>query len=117
MTGYSPKEAQRETTLVPSQWNEYMVCIRGFAHLLSQVLQVSSDQVVAAGVEKDRETPRILECDQTGFSGEEIDVHDMKVCNALARHLRPINPSFLLRIEDCKQYQQNDVANAAPPLT
>jgi hypothetical protein len=78
---------------------------------------VLSDQVVAAGVEQDRKAPRISKCDQTGFSRVEIDVHDVEVRNALARHLRPINPRFLLRIEDCEQYQQNDVANAGPPLT
>lgn len=59
------------------------------------------NQVVAAGVKEDREAPRILEGDQAGFSGIVIDVHDVKLRNLFPRHFRTVNPSSLLRIQDC----------------
>lgn len=70
------------------------------------------DQIVAAGVEQDREAPRIPEGDQAGFSGVEIDVHDVKLRDLLPRHFRTVNSSSLLWIEDCTLHQRIDVANA-----
>jgi hypothetical protein len=105
---------RRTRTVVP----DHRVLAQGSTkrdNLLGQILQVLPNQIVTTRVEKNGEAPRILECNQAGFSGVEIDVHDVKVGNALARHLRPINSSPLLRIEDCNANQPNDVADTLSP--
>jgi hypothetical protein len=70
------------------------------------------NQIVATRVEEHREAPRVPECDQARFSGVEIDVHSVKVRDALTRHLGPVNPRSLLRIEVYKLCEWNDVAKA-----
>jgi hypothetical protein len=71
---------------------------------------MTPNQIVATRVEEYREAPRIPECNQSRFSGVEIDVHDVKVRNTVTRHLRSVNPRSLLRIEGYKLCERNDVA-------
>jgi hypothetical protein len=58
------------------------------------------DQMAAAWMEEHWEAPRIAESDHVGLSGVEIDVHNPIIRDAVARHLRPVNPRTLLRIKD-----------------
>lgn len=73
------------------------------SHLLRQILQVSSNQVIAARVEQNGKAPGISEGNQTRFSWKEVYVHDLEIGNLLARHLRPVQPGALLWIEGCRQ--------------
>ena len=54
------------------------------ADLLSDVLQMLLNQVVASRVVQSKETPRIPECDQMRFSWEELDVQDFEQRNLFA---------------------------------
>lgn len=74
---------------------------------------MTPNQVVATRVEEHREAPRVPECDQAGFSGVEIDVHSVKVCNAIARHLGPVKSRSQLGVEGYKLCEKNDVAMAS----
>jgi hypothetical protein len=56
--------------------------------------------MAAAWMEEHWEAPRIAESDHVGLSGVEIDVHNPIIRDAVARHLRPVNPRTLLRIKD-----------------
>lgn len=69
-------------------------------YLLSQFLKMLPDQMVAPGVEQYWKAPRIAESNQVGLSWVEIDIHDPRVCGAVSRQLRPVEPRPLLRIKD-----------------
>lgn len=61
---------------------------------------MARDQRIAARMEQNREAPWIPKSHDARFSGEEIDVHDAGVCNAIASHLGPVQPCALLWIEN-----------------
>lgn len=51
---------------------------------------MTSDQVVARGVEQDGEAPGISEGNEVGFAGKVLDVEDFEQGNLFAGHLRLI---------------------------
>lgn len=56
--------------------------------------------MVAAWMEEHREAPWIAESNHARLSGVEVDVHNPEVRDAVARHLRSVNPCTLLLVED-----------------
>lgn len=71
-------------------------------YFVCQRCQVLSDQMVAIGMEQNRETPRIAKRDKTRFPWEVVNANCLEARKLLLDHLRSIKPSAQPRIENWK---------------
>ena len=89
MVGYSPRATQTPVSYakhvsIYSQLRKAKYLFRNFIH-------VEPNKVVTVGVVQDRETPRVLEGHQVGFTGVKVKMQDFKQSNLLLSDLRTVN--------------------------
>lgn len=65
--------------------------LRKAKYLFRNFIHVEPNKVVTVGVVQDRETPRVLEGHQVGFTGVKVKMQDFKQSNLLLSDLRTVN--------------------------
>lgn len=65
-----------------------------FAYSFGNVFHMADYEVVAFWVVEDGKAPGVLESNEVGFLGVEVEVHCAEASNLLACHLRPVYALF-----------------------